>query len=103
MRTISQTGQFKRDLKREAKGPHRAALAKDFIAIVQALAKDEPLVEKHRDHPLSGRSRAGGFEVQFRSTSFGERNHLESQAQEELPKVLNFESLSALPGSKRRD
>lgn len=54
MRTIKQTGQFKRDLKREAKGPHRATLAKDFVGIIEALAKDEPLAEKHHDHPLSG-------------------------------------------------
>lgn len=54
MRTIKQTSQFKRDLKREAKGPHRAALAKDFVDIVKALASDEPLAEKHRDHPLGG-------------------------------------------------
>ncbi len=54
MRTIEQTAQFKRDLKREAKGPHRAALAKNFTAIVKALACDEPLAEKHRDHALTG-------------------------------------------------
>jgi antitoxin component of RelBE/YafQ-DinJ toxin-antitoxin module len=28
--TIEQTGQFKRDYKREAKGPHRQTLASDF-------------------------------------------------------------------------
>jgi mRNA interferase YafQ len=54
MRTIKQSSQFKRDLKREAKGSYRAALAKDFINIIEALAKDEPLAEKHRDHALSG-------------------------------------------------
>lgn len=54
MRTIKQSGQFKRDLKREAKGPHRAALVKDFTEIVRALANDEPLAEKHRDHALNG-------------------------------------------------
>lgn len=54
MRTIEQSGQFRRDLKREAKGPHRAALAKDFTEIVKALACDEPLPEKHRDHALAG-------------------------------------------------
>lgn len=54
MRTIKQSSQFKRDLKREAKGPHRAALAKDFVNIVETLAKDEPLAEKHRDHALTG-------------------------------------------------
>jgi len=32
MRTIEQTGQFKRDYKRETKGSHRQTLASDFIA-----------------------------------------------------------------------
>ena len=54
MRTIEQSGQFKRDLKREAKGPHRVTLAKDFVSLVEALAKDEQLAEKHRDHALTG-------------------------------------------------
>lgn len=54
MRTIKQTGQFKRDLKREAKGQHRQALKSDFVAIVEALANDQSLSEKHRDHALTG-------------------------------------------------
>jgi mRNA interferase YafQ len=54
MRKIEQTIQFKRDLKREAKGPHRVTLANDFVRIVEALAKDEPLAEKHHDHALIG-------------------------------------------------
>ncbi len=54
MRTLEQTGQFKRDLKREAKGLHRATLAKDFVGIIETLAKDEPLAEKYHDHPLGG-------------------------------------------------
>jgi mRNA interferase YafQ len=54
MRTIERTGQFKRDFKREAKGPHRAALAGEFAAIVTALANDELLAAKHRDHALYG-------------------------------------------------
>ncbi len=54
MRTIKQTNQFKRDLKRESKGPHRAVLAKDFTEIVRALANDEPLTEKYGDHALTG-------------------------------------------------
>ena len=54
MRTIKQTSQFKRDLKREAKGPHRAVLAQDFTEIVRALASDELLAEKYRDHALTG-------------------------------------------------
>lgn len=54
MRAIKQTSRFKRDLKREAKGPHRAILAGEFIEIVKTLASDEPLVWKYQDHPLSG-------------------------------------------------
>jgi mRNA interferase YafQ len=54
MRTIEQTGQFKRDLKREAKGQHRQALQSDFVAILAALANDEALAEKYRDHGLTG-------------------------------------------------
>ena len=54
MRTIKQSGQFKRDLKREAKGPHRATLAKDFVEMLRELACDVPLAEKHHDHALTG-------------------------------------------------
>jgi mRNA interferase YafQ len=54
MRTIEQTGQFKRDYKREAKGSHRQTLERDFVAIIAALAHDQPLAEKHHDHTLSG-------------------------------------------------
>jgi mRNA interferase YafQ len=54
MRTIKQSGQFKRDLKREAKGSHRGTLEGDFIAVLTALANDRPLAEKHRDHALTG-------------------------------------------------
>ena len=54
MRTIKQTGKFKRDLKREAKGPHRKVLQDDFVPIVETLASDKPLDPKYCDHPLSG-------------------------------------------------
>jgi mRNA interferase YafQ len=54
MRTIEQTGQFRRDYKREAKGPHRETPVGDFTAIVMALANDRALAEKHRDHALTG-------------------------------------------------
>lgn len=54
MRTIKQSSQFKRDLKRESKGQYRQSLTKDFIAIVEALAQDQPLPEKYRDHALIG-------------------------------------------------
>jgi mRNA interferase YafQ len=54
MRTIERTVQFRRDYKREAKGPHRATLETDFIVVLEALANDEPLAEKYRDHALTG-------------------------------------------------
>lgn len=54
MRTIRQTGQFKRDLKREAKGPHRNVLQEDFVVIIEMLASDKALDPKYCDHSLSG-------------------------------------------------
>ena len=54
MRRIEQTGQFRRDYKREAKGLHRQTLESDFVAVVTALASDQTLAEKHRDHALTG-------------------------------------------------
>jgi len=53
MRTIERTTAFKRDFKREAKGPHRAVLDTDLRQIIVALANDQPLEPKHRDHALS--------------------------------------------------
>ena len=54
MRTIKQSGQFKRDLKRAAKGPYRQALQSGFVIIIAALANDQVLPEKCHDHALSG-------------------------------------------------
>ncbi len=54
MRTIEHTSKFKRDYKREANGPHRKTLERDFITVVTRLADDQPLIEKHRDHSLTG-------------------------------------------------
>lgn len=54
MRRIEQTGQFRRDYKREARGANRQTLESDFIAVITALANDEPLAERHRDHALTG-------------------------------------------------
>lgn len=54
MRTIEYTGQFKRDYKRESKGPHRRTLQGDFEKVVTALANDQSLAEKYRDHALIG-------------------------------------------------
>jgi len=54
MRKIEHTNQFKRDYKRELKGPHRNTLAKEFFEILEALVNDSPLAAKHRDHSLTG-------------------------------------------------
>jgi mRNA interferase YafQ len=54
MRTIEQTTQFKRDLKRETKGRHRTALKHEFITLLAALANDQTLADKYRDHLLTG-------------------------------------------------
>lgn len=54
MRRIELTNAFKRDYKREAKGKSRSALINDFAHVVRALATDEPLEVRYRDHPLTG-------------------------------------------------
>ena len=54
MRTIERSGAFKRDYKREAKGQHRATLDNDLLPVLLALANDEPLEPRHRDHDLGG-------------------------------------------------
>lgn len=54
MRAIEVTTAFRRDFKREGKGRHRAILDTDLKTIITALANDEPLEPKHRDHALTG-------------------------------------------------
>ena len=54
MRRIEPTSAFKRDYKREAKGVNRAVLEGDFPAILKALANDQSLAERYRDHALTG-------------------------------------------------
>jgi mRNA interferase YafQ len=54
MRRIELTGQFRRDYKREAKGRHRATLDADLEAVFEALANDQPLDPRYRDHALTG-------------------------------------------------
>jgi mRNA interferase YafQ len=54
MRKIDPTGQFKRDYKRETKGQHRATLDVDLEPVFEALASDQPLEPRHRDHALTG-------------------------------------------------
>jgi len=54
MRTIDRSSAFKRDYKREAKGQHRATLDANLIPVLMALANDQALEQRHRDHDLSG-------------------------------------------------
>jgi mRNA interferase YafQ len=54
MRRIERTGQFKRDYKREAKGQHRSTLDLELIPTITALACDEVLEPRRRDHALIG-------------------------------------------------
>ena len=54
MRTIDRSSAFKRDYKREAKGQHRATLDANLIPVLMALADDQSLEPRHRDHDLSG-------------------------------------------------
>ncbi len=54
MRKIELTTAFKRDFKREGKGPHRVVLDTDLKQVIAALANNVPLAAKHRDHALTG-------------------------------------------------
>jgi mRNA interferase YafQ len=54
MRTIERSSGFKHDYKREAKGLHRATLDTDLVLVLKALANDQPLDSRLRDHELSG-------------------------------------------------
>lgn len=54
MRTIDRPGSFKRDYKREAKGQHRATLDSELLPVLKALATDQPLAPRYRDHDLTG-------------------------------------------------
>jgi mRNA interferase YafQ len=54
MRTIDRAGKFKRDFKRELKGPHRRTLNADLPALLVLLATDQPIPTHYRDHALTG-------------------------------------------------
>lgn len=54
MRAIEWTTQFKRDFKRESRGPYRETLDDDLSIIVDTLAGDQPLEPRHSDHALTG-------------------------------------------------
>jgi len=54
MRTIERSSNFKRDYKREAKGQHRNTLDDSLSPVLAALADDQQLEPRYRDHDLSG-------------------------------------------------
>jgi mRNA interferase YafQ len=54
MRTIERTTRFKRDYKRETKGAHRMALEAEMRWVLTALAEDQVLPDRYRDHALMG-------------------------------------------------
>ena len=54
MRTIERSTAFKRDFKREAKGRHRRTLDEDLRTVLVALARDQQLERRYRDHSLTG-------------------------------------------------
>lgn len=54
MRTIERSSAFKRDYKRTAKGRHRVTLDDALKSVLVALANDQPLKARYRDHELSG-------------------------------------------------
>lgn len=58
MRTIEQSKQFKRDLKREHRGRHASYLADILQATLTLLVNDEPLPVVQRDHALTGKWQA---------------------------------------------
>lgn len=54
MRTIERTSRFKRDYRRESRGRYAGDLDERLAVVVNALAYDIPLDERHHDHALSG-------------------------------------------------
>ena len=54
MRTIETTTRFRRDFRREKRGPHSGRLDTMLERVVDLLAADMPLPQRYRDHPLTG-------------------------------------------------
>jgi mRNA interferase YafQ len=54
VREIERPGSFKRDYKRETKGPHRKVLDQLLVPVLKALATDQPLEKRYHDHDLTG-------------------------------------------------
>lgn len=51
MKTVFQTSQFRKDVKRARK---RGKDLRKLMEVIRLMADGSPLPEKHRDHPLSG-------------------------------------------------
>ena len=51
---IDRSSAFKRDYKREIKGRYRATIDDDLKQVLVALATDQPIDARCRDHDLSG-------------------------------------------------
>jgi mRNA interferase YafQ len=54
MRTIEWTAAFRRDFKRTSATPRHRDIDTLLPQIVDLLANNQPLTERHRDHALSG-------------------------------------------------
>jgi mRNA interferase YafQ len=54
MRTIKVSPSYKRDIKRESRGKYKQILETELLEIIEMLANDSPLPEKHKDHQLGG-------------------------------------------------
>ena len=54
MRLSKWSSAFRRDFKRESKGPNRYVLKEELYAVISALSKDIPLPVQYQDHKLTG-------------------------------------------------
>jgi len=54
IRNISRASEYKRDFKRESRGPHGTTLQTMLSNVLTALAFDLPLDKRLADHPLGG-------------------------------------------------
>jgi mRNA interferase YafQ len=54
MRVIKKSAAFKRDVKREMSGVNLAILSMALPSLLYALANDEPIPVRYRDHALTG-------------------------------------------------
>jgi mRNA interferase YafQ len=101
MRTIERTAKFKRDYKREAKGPHAATLRKDFIHILSALATDAALAPRYRVNRRVARpsrlSRQAGLVLIYRKPNDTSLQLVRLGSHSELSLSPGFPSPSALP------